>query len=96
MPVSRSARTAPDDIATGFARDGFVFPLNIFASDEAAGFRRELEALERRADGSALGNKGQLNFGHVIFRFAHEIVTDPRLLDAVEALLGPDLLVWTR
>jgi hypothetical protein len=30
----------------------------------------------------------------VIFRFAHEIVTHPKILDAVEAILGPDILVW--
>jgi ectoine hydroxylase-related dioxygenase (phytanoyl-CoA dioxygenase family) len=31
---------------------------------------------------------------HLHFRWAHELATHPRVLDAVEDLLGPDLLVW--
>ena len=41
-----------------------------------------------------MGNKAQLNYPHVIFRFAHALVTHPRILDAVEAIIGPDILVW--
>jgi len=82
------------DIARRFARDGYVFPLEVMSRQEAAGHRRELEALQRRAQGSRLGNKEQLNYPHVICRFAHEIVTHPGILDVVEAILGPDILVW--
>jgi hypothetical protein len=82
------------DIADRFARDGYVFPVDVLSPDRAAAYRRDLEALERHARGQKLGNKNQLNFAHVIFRFAHEIVTHPKILDAVEAILGPDILVW--
>lgn len=84
----------PSDLAESYARDGYYFPLEVMSRDEAAAYRRELESLEQRADGSRLGNKTQLNYPHLIFRFAHEIVTHPHILDAVEALLGPDILVW--
>ena len=82
------------EVAEAFARDGYVFPLDIFSRDQAASYRRELEALELRARGSKLGNKTQLNYPHVLFRFAAEIVRHPRILDLVEAILGPDILVW--
>jgi len=82
------------EIAERFARDGFVFPLEILSPERAAAYRREFEALERRAVGSNLGNKRQLNHTHVIFRFAHRIATHPRILDTVEAILGPDILIW--
>ena len=53
-----------------------------------------MESLEQQADGTTLGNKRQLNHTHVIFRFAYRIATHPRILDAVEAVLGPDILIW--
>lgn len=61
---------------------------------KALSYRAELESLEHRIQGSRLGNKTQLNYPHVIFRFADAIVRAPRILDAVEAILGPDILVW--
>jgi ectoine hydroxylase-related dioxygenase (phytanoyl-CoA dioxygenase family) len=86
--------SAPSELAERYARDGYYFPLEILTREEAAAYRHELESLEGRAGGSKLGNKTQLNYPHLIFRFAHEIVTCPRILDAVEAVLGPDILVW--
>lgn len=94
MPSSDLPAMTSRDIADRFARDGYAFPLDVLSREQAATYRRELEALERRAQGRKLGNKSQLNYPHVIFRFAHEIVTHPKILDAVEAILGPDILVW--
>lgn len=94
MPSFDSPPTTSRDIADRFARDGFVFPVDVLSRGQAAAYRRDLEALEQRARGRKLGNKTQLNYPHVIFRFAHEIVTHPKILDAVEAILGPDILVW--
>jgi hypothetical protein len=94
MAAARPEPMDRGDIAARFARDGYVFPVEVLSRARAAAYRRELEALERRAGGRSLGNKSQLNYPHVIFGFAHEIVRHPRLLDAVEAILGPDILVW--
>ena len=98
MPSRKPQQPDSAELAARFARDGYVFPLEVLSHAEAAAYRRQLEALERRAQGSKLGsklgNKSQLNYAHVIFRFAHEIVTHGRILDAVEAILGPDILVW--
>ena len=94
MPEGNPRRMRGGDIADRFAWDGYVFPLDILSQEQAAAYRAELESLEARSRGSKLGNKDQLNYPHVIFRFAHEIVTHPDLLDAVEAILGPDILIW--
>ena len=32
---------------------------------------------------------------HILYRWAHELVTHPRILDAVEDVLGPNILCWT-
>ena len=82
------------DIAQSYARDGYVFPVDVLSPERAADYRAELERLERQTDGAKLGNKTQLNHPHVIFRFAHEIVTHPKILDVVEEILGLDILVW--
>ncbi len=90
---------APDEAAAPGLEDryrdeGCVFPVDVLSEAEAAAYRRRLEELERRAAGSKLGNKTQLNYPHVIFGFADEIVRHPRILDVVESFLGPDILVW--
>lgn len=82
------------EISEAFARDGFCFPIDVMAQGEAESYRARLEKLQRRTAGAKLGNKAQLNFPHVIFRFAHEIAANPRVLDAVEAIIGPDIMVW--
>lgn len=82
------------EIAERFAADGYYFPIDVLSVDEAVAHRQTLEALENASYGNKLGNKSQLNYPHIIFRFADAIVRHPRILDAVEAILGPDILVW--
>lgn len=36
----------------------------------------------------------QLGQAHVVFKFASELVRNPTILDAVEELIGPNILVW--
>ena len=80
--------------AAKFYEQGYLFPIDIFSEAEVDSFRNELDRLEGKARDGRVGNKDQLNYPHAIFRFASNIVRDPRILDVVEALLGPDLLVW--
>lgn len=80
--------------ADRYRRDGYLFPVDIMDAGEAASYRGELESLEERVGDCKVGNKAQLNFPHVIFRFANEIVRNPRILDVVESILGPNILVW--
>ncbi|NBQ83916.1 MAG: phytanoyl-CoA dioxygenase family protein [Alphaproteobacteria bacterium] len=74
--------------------DGFLFPVTVFSPEQAQGYRAELESLERRLSGIKTGNKNQLNYPHLLFRFANAICRDEKLLDVVESILGPDILVW--
>ncbi len=84
----------PAELAEQYYRDGYVFPVDVFSKPEALKYRTELEALEKRLGDSTVGNKEQLNYPHVIFKFAAEIVRSPKLLDVVEAMIGPNILVW--
>ena len=85
---------SPDQLRTDYLRDGYFFPISVFDADQLSSYRNELASFERASDGMQLGNKGQLNHPHLLCRFAAEIVSNEKLLDAVEALIGPDILLW--
>lgn len=91
--MSASER-CPDSIRRGYAKDGFCFPIAVLDPDELRRYGCDLERVWERGRALELGNKGQFNFPHVLFPFANEIVRHPRILDAVEAVIGPDILVW--
>lgn len=83
-----------DDLGKSFFDQGFIRGVDIFTQDEAAKMRRELEQLEQRLGDINAGNKDQLNFPHLLFTFANAITRSPRLLDVVEAIIGPNIMVW--
>jgi len=75
-----------------YQHDGVLFPLRMLQTEEAA------EALARleRIEGARAGRlPPSLNAKpHLLIPWAWDIVHDPRILDAVEDLLGPDILCW--
>ena len=78
-------------IAETYARDGFVAPIDIFEADEIVAIRAEIEEAEAKW-GEALQGAGRNN-AHYVLPVLDRIAHDPRVLDAVEALIGPDILV---
>lgn len=83
---------SPSDIAA-YHRSGYLFPVRAFTAEEAAGYRASLERHEDRA-GEPLQKKWRLK-SHLLFTWADRIVHHPTILDAVEDLVGPDILCWT-
>ncbi|MBI1397348.1 MAG: phytanoyl-CoA dioxygenase [Betaproteobacteria bacterium] len=83
---------SPEETAR-FDELGYHFPVRVFTPDEIAGYRAKLEAAEAAAGGPLSGQ--MRNKPHLLFTWADEMVRDPRILDAVEDVLGPDLLVWS-
>jgi hypothetical protein len=86
----------PDSLALGeleahYRRDGFAFPYRTLPEAEAVGMAREVEALIE-ADSSALHH--MRSHPHLVFPAVDRLAHDERVLDAVERLLGPDLLLW--
>jgi ectoine hydroxylase-related dioxygenase (phytanoyl-CoA dioxygenase family) len=83
---------SPDAVAR-YHRDGFLFPVRVLTPEQASDYRVRLEAVERER-GGPLG--GELRHkGHLLFTWLHELIRHPRILDAVEAILGPNLLCWS-
>lgn len=81
-----------EEQVAAFRRDGFHFPLRALSAEEARGYRRKLEAHEAAHGGPIASN--MRHKVHLLFTWANELVRHPTVLDAVEDLLGPDLLCW--
>ncbi len=81
-----------------YARDGYLFPLPALSAAEAAQARRDLEGIERDwLDNGlplALNQYKRVN-AQVVMPLAARLATNPRVLDAVAGILGPDLMVWS-
>jgi hypothetical protein len=75
-----------------YERDGVVFPLSVLTADEVEPYRSACDWLEQQLGGRP--RTVETRQMHLHFRWAYELATHPRVLDAVELLLGPNLLVW--
>lgn len=76
-----------------YQRDGFYFPAPVLSRDEAAHFRRCLEQHEAKTGKPLQGNWRHKT--HLLFTWADELVHYPKILDAVEDVIGPDIVCWT-
>lgn len=74
-----------------YAARGYVSPLVAFTPEEAAGHRARLEAMERSEGGITHDRARKM---HLYLRWVDGIVHHPRILDAVEDLIGPDILLY--
>jgi ectoine hydroxylase-related dioxygenase (phytanoyl-CoA dioxygenase family) len=76
---------------TRYEEEGVLFPIPALGPEALAAFRAGFGAVAAQ-----LGDdRRPERFGqwHLCFRWAYDLVTHPPILDAVEDLLGPDLLV---
>jgi len=81
------------DAVAQYRRDGFYFPLPVLSAAEARGYRDKLEAHEH-ATGAPLAG-GMRHKVHLLFTWANELARHPAILDAVEDVIGPDILCWS-
>lgn len=78
-------------------QDGYLFPLPVVSAEQAATWRTAFEQMERdwmAADlPLPLNSYKRLN-AQCVMPLAWEIASNPAILDAVEAVLGPDVLLY--
>ena len=77
--------------------DGFLYPVPALSAAKAAADRAELEAIE--VDWLDAGLPLPLNTykrvnAHVVMPMACRLATEPGILDVVEGLLGPDIMIY--
>ena len=73
-----------------YALDGYIAPLRIVSEDEAATFRQRVEGIE--AAGGLRGT--QQSKCYLRYPLVHALATHPKLLDMVEDLIGPDIMLY--
>ena len=82
----------------GYARDGFVSPVPALTREQAAHYREKMAAFERAVGGPLTSDATDARYRsrtHVLLAWVHGLVRHPAILDAVEQLIGPDILVYT-
>ena len=80
-----------------YAKEGYLAPNPALTPGQAAESLGKLEAFEREL-GAPLTSETTARYRsrtHVLLRWVHGLVSHPRILDTVEALIGPNILVYT-
>ena len=82
-----------------YEEKGYLYPLRVFSDRETQIFRRQFddyteENRERLSKLIPRERRAVYGLTHFSLPWVYEIVSHPRVLDAVEGVLGPNLLVW--
>lgn len=74
-----------------YRRSGILFPIPALSKAELANFRGAYEQFCEQL--GARPNAAQSRNPHLFHRWAYDLATHPSVLDAVEQIIGPDILV---
>jgi mannose-6-phosphate isomerase-like protein (cupin superfamily) len=86
--TSPPPRTSKPDVATDFAKAGFIGPTRIFSAIDCQRFLRA-------ADTARLSPPLDWDKGHAVTsRAFYEIATHPAIVDIVSKMLGGDVMLW--
>ena len=79
------------DALSFYREHGYYAPVRAFSEEDAVRFRTRLERFEQEHHDRKplLRNKC-----HLVFTWADAMIRHPGILDAVEAVIGPDILCW--
>ena len=74
-----------------YRKTGYLAPIRVMSASDAAAIRAKLEAFEAIA-GPLAGKLRQKS--HLLFTWLNDLVRHERILDAVEDVIGHDILCW--
>jgi non-haem Fe2+, alpha-ketoglutarate-dependent halogenase len=86
------ARAPTERQVESYRRDGFLCPLPALSPHQAADLRTQLVGLERREGGTISARTNRKP--HLLLPWLNEVIRHPRILDAVEDVIGPNVLCW--
>ena len=75
-----------------FQKQGILYPIRVMSAGDADAYRQQCDSLEAEMGGKP--RTVEVRQMHLHFRWAYQLATDPRVLDAVEDLLGENLVIW--
>lgn len=80
------------DVRTAYDTHGFAAPIAVLDPDTATHYREALEAYERQR--GPVAAKTQSRKTHLLLTWFDTLVRDAGVLDAVQAVIGGDILCW--
>ena len=90
----KSWALAPDQVGS-YHQNGFLFPLDMMSSSEAGTLRNSMQAVLARTRNDPKLFRYIFYASHLVVPEVHDLARDHRILDRVESVLGPDLLLWS-
>ena len=90
--TARVGKVLTDAQVEAFNKNGYHFPVRVMSGKEADACREKVETFE--FNHGLIMKTPFRNKPHMVFKWANQLIRDPRILDTVEDILGPDLLVW--
>jgi non-haem Fe2+, alpha-ketoglutarate-dependent halogenase len=84
-------KTLSEDAVRQYRETGYLAPIRALTTGEATEIRARLEAFEAEA-GPLAGKLRQKS--HLLFTWLNDLIRHERILDAVEDIIGPDILCW--
>ncbi|MBK18034.1 MAG: phytanoyl-CoA dioxygenase [Rhodospirillaceae bacterium] len=81
-----------DEQVDRYHTQGAIAPIKVIEAEEADDFRRKFEDLEQE-----IGCEAQSKFrikAHLPFPWLTKLTRNSKILDAIEDLIGPDIVVW--
>jgi non-haem Fe2+, alpha-ketoglutarate-dependent halogenase len=82
-----------------YEENGYLCPLRVFSDSETAGFREQFdqytgENRERLSKLIPRERRAVYGLTHLSLPWVYQMASHPKVLDAVEGAIGPNILVW--
>ena len=85
-------RLLTDVAVSQYQDEGYYFPVKVLSDEQVDSYRRQLEEFESGQGGPI--NGAQRSKAHMLFTWVDQIMRTPSILDAIEDLIGPNILCW--
>lgn len=94
-PLNRIGSGLTEAQVATYWEQGYLFPLQVFSAQRAQALRAELEQVEATPLGETRSVKSYKRVNaHAVMPFAYDLAADPAILDLIEGIIGPDILVY--
>jgi len=91
--TTTNPKTLTAEQISAFNRDGYLAKIPIFSEEEIVSIRRYFDDLLAKtlAEG---GNSYSISTAHLRFGRVYDILTDHRIVDRIQDLIGEDVIAW--